>query len=279
MLILALLSLLMSPHHTEEAGLADSSWKWGPRAMNTSRLHFLDTTTNQLPPCGTEPRDHDHENVPRWPVLMFDFASVITLSLSVCAHTFACMSPKISEMVWRLDQVGVSLGITAAFIPACLLIFHCEPFVALQFAAWPSIMGIACMLVNVSDVLPARTRRSSRLALYFALMLSSILPISQAVHSYWEERAIRGFVLRIGATIAIATVAGIIYLARVPERWFVSVFDFLGHSHQLFHVLVFFAFVLHHFNCWWLWYWWMDDGVCPLSRGCEPVISHSLVHM
>ncbi|EAZ20642.1 hypothetical protein OsJ_36258 [Oryza sativa Japonica Group] len=29
-----------------------------------------------------------------------------------------------------------------------------------------------------------------------------------------------------------------VYAARVPERWFPGRFDLVGHSHQLFHLLV-----------------------------------------
>ncbi|KAJ0961413.1 hypothetical protein J5N97_000368 [Dioscorea zingiberensis] len=30
----------------------------------------------------------------------------------------------------------------------------------------------------------------------------------------------------------------VVYAARVPERWMPGMFDLVGHSHQLFHVLV-----------------------------------------
>ncbi|KAJ1935624.1 hypothetical protein EC988_008425 [Linderina pennispora] len=44
-------------------------------------------------------------------------------------------------------------------------------------------------------------------------------------------------------------VAGtLLYAFNIPERWFPGRFDIIGNSHQLFHMLVFFAALTHFYG-------------------------------
>jgi adiponectin receptor len=40
-----------------------------------------------------------------------------------------------------------------------------------------------------------------------------------------------------------------IYIARVPERFFPGKFDFIGHSHNIWHIFVVTAAIFHYFAC------------------------------
>ena len=49
--------------------------------------------------------------VPIWPLLVFDVFSSVTLVLSALAHTFACLPKPVSSVFWKLDQLGIALGV------------------------------------------------------------------------------------------------------------------------------------------------------------------------
>jgi len=53
------------------------------------------------------------------------------------------------------------------------------------------------------------------------------------------------FVTQIAGIYMIIAAALVVYVTKVPEKWFPGCVDYIGSSHQLWHVLVFFA----------LWYW------------------------
>jgi adiponectin receptor len=44
---------------------------------------------------------------------------------------------------------------------------------------------------------------------------------------------------------ALYLVGAFVYVRRIPERWWPGAFDIWGHSHQFWHLFVFFAAVAH----------------------------------
>lgn len=54
------------------------------------------------------------------------------------------------------------------------------------------------------------------------------------------------FIPRVIGMYALTGLAFLIYLARVPERWFSGRFDYLGHSHNWWHFLVLIALYYWH---------------------------------
>jgi adiponectin receptor len=67
--------------------------------------------------------------------------------------------------------------------------------------------------------------------------------------------------------VALCYVVGaVLYLTRFPEKYFPGKFDFVFSSHQLWHLLVFAAAVIHYHGLVRLYTWRveLEEGVCVL---------------
>lgn len=70
---------------------------------------------------------------------------------------------------------------------------------------------------------------------------------------------------RVLGMYVIAGVAFIIYLTKIPERWCAGKFDYLGHSHQWWHIIIVFAL-----------YYWHDSGLIYLEYRMQHACSSYL---
>lgn len=62
----------------------------------------------------------------------------------------------------------------------------------------------------------------------------------------------------------IYAVSALLYATRIPERWKPGMFDIIGNSHQLFHVLVVWGAYVHYQGGL-IYLKWRDVKGCPLS--------------
>src|SRR5262249_20353126 len=109
-----------------------------------------------------------------------------------------------------------------------------------------STIGLGCILVSVAPKFRTPTYRPFRAAMFVAMGLSAIVPISHGLYIYGLEQLDRQIGLRWLVLQGVLYILGAgIYAARVPEKWWPGGFDVWGSSHQIFHVLVVLAGVCH----------------------------------
>uniref|UniRef100_J3LA66 Uncharacterized protein n=2 Tax=Oryza brachyantha TaxID=4533 RepID=J3LA66_ORYBR len=76
--------------------------------------------------------------------------------------------------------------------------------------------------------------------------LSGVVPAVHALLLNWGHAACY-LALALELAMGLAYAAGAwFYVSRVPEKWRPGVFDVVGHSHQIFHVLVLVGAVTHY---------------------------------
>lgn len=81
----------------------------------------------------------------------------------------------------------------------------------------------------------------------------------------WDENVVivtTFYLLIMGALYGLGAV---FYASRIPERWLPGKFDFAGHSHQIFHVLVV-AGALTHYLAGLEYLKWRDSSSCGSGR-------------
>ncbi|EPY22255.1 hypothetical protein AGDE_13517 [Angomonas deanei] len=59
----------------------------------------------------------------------------------------------------------------------------------------------------------------------------------------------------------------IIFIFKIPERWFPGQFDLFLNSHQLWHIFVLLATMNHYFFCAGAFQWWRVTGMA--DRDCR----------
>ena len=198
------------------------------------------------------------------PFLPFYFGAASCLLISSLFHATSNVSPSVDRMGNQIDYVGILLLITGSFVPSIYFGFLCHT--GLQRLYWGMIcsLGLACGVVTVSPRFRTPAWRTWRALMYVALGLSAFVPVIHGLRLYgWyamEDRiAIRWVLGQGGLYIAgaalyavscrtltmLAVVTLMIRQARIPEKWCPGRFDVLGSSHQIFHLFVVVAALVH----------------------------------
>lgn len=176
----------------------------------------------------------------------FFVGAAFCLGMSATYHTISNHSPSVARIGNALDYVGIVGLITGSFIPSIYYGFYCAPRLQLIYWTMISSIGLGCIFVCLMPRFRTPAWRPFRALMFVSMGLSAIFPVIHGLWWYGAEQMtlqiglhwllLQGFLYILGATI---------YAARVPERLFPGQFDIVGHSHQIFHVLVVCAAISH----------------------------------
>ncbi|KMP07813.1 adiponectin receptor protein 1 [Coccidioides immitis RMSCC 2394] len=176
----------------------------------------------------------------------FFAGAAFCLGMSALYHTISNHSPLVAYIGNACDYVGIVGLITGSFIPSIYYGFYCMP--NLQILYWSMIcaLGLGCAIVSTIPRFRTPAWRPFRATMFVSMGLSAVFPLVHgvAVFGFAQMRwqiglwwlLLQGFLYILGAAI---------YAMRVPERLWPGKFDILGHSHQIFHVLVLLAAYAH----------------------------------
>ena len=99
--------------------------------------------------------------------------------------------------------------------------------------------ALTCAIVTVQPRFHTPKGRTIRFLLYIALGVSSCIPAVHGVTAYGFAEHNKRMGLEYFIKLAFLNFTGAcIYASRVPERWLPGVFDIVGASHQLMHLMV-----------------------------------------
>ncbi|XP_055990830.1 membrane progestin receptor gamma [Sorex fumeus] len=180
-----------------------------------------------------------------WPLLVYMGTSCVYPFVSSCAHTFSSMSQKARHICYFLDYGAVnlfSLGSAIAYFayvfPDALMHtrFHdCYLSVAVLNTIFST--GLACY----SRFLETQGSRLYKLLRVLAFAYPYIwvsLPVLYRLFLLPGDSALSEATLYHQKHTAMTLLASFFYSAHLPERLAPGRFDYIGHSHQLFHVCV-----------------------------------------
>uniref|UniRef100_A0ACD5ZGS2 Uncharacterized protein n=1 Tax=Avena sativa TaxID=4498 RepID=A0ACD5ZGS2_AVESA len=184
--------------------------------------------------------------VARWPRTIFIYGAMTCLSVSAAAHLLASHSRRFSRLFWQLDYAGIAVMIVSSFFPPVYYTFLGSHAAQLAYLSAITLLGA---LVVAALLAPARSSprlRHIRAGLFVSMGLSGVVPAMHALWLNWgHPECYLALSLELAMGLVYATGAGF-YVARVPERWRPGMFDCVGHSHQIFHVLVLVGALTHY---------------------------------
>jgi len=185
----------------------------------------------------------------------------ICMIMSVCFHVFGCHDEKTNQQWLGLDLTGISAATLGCYLPGIYYAFYCHSFWRDAYL----LVVVAILLVTL--LLPllhkeylAPKSAPLRIFLYVVTMLYGFVPaihwvfLSGGVSSSW----VRIFFPKLLYTYLLAGSAFVFYISDFPERLCPGRFDFIGHSHQLWHILVCAAL-----------YYWHEAGISFMKRRLE----------
>ena len=181
--------------------------------------------------------------VSRWPRTVFIYGTMTCMLLSAAAHLLACHSRRFSRLFWQLDYVGIAVMMVSSYFPPIYYIFLGSAAAQVAYLSAVTLLGV---LIVAALLAPARSSPHIRAGLFACLGLLGVVP---ALHALWINWGHPEFYLALSLVLAMEllnAVGAACYVARVPERWCPGKFDCVGHSHQIFHVLVLVGALTHY---------------------------------
>ena len=184
-------------------------------------------------------------------LLFFGFflGSTLCFSFSAIFHIMGDHSERLLRIFAKLDYSGISFIITGGYIPSIYYEFYCEPTTMYMYSGLIMFLGVTCMVVSFSDKFGTPQYRSTRAAVFVSLGLSGLFTeIQVAYEQGYEEALAVGRLEYLAVTAFLGVLGALLYACRIPEQFFPGQFDLVFQSHQLFHVLVLAAAVVHLFG-------------------------------
>ncbi|KAI9092127.1 hemolysin-III related-domain-containing protein [Phlyctochytrium arcticum] len=182
-------------------------------------------------------------------IAIFIAASILCLGLSATFHTFICHSRSVCIAWNKADYVGIIFQICGSSVPAIFYAFYCNRQLQITYLTMMTVFGFMTFAMCMSSHFSTPAYRFIRTGCFVALGCSTVIPVIHVVSIYGFQFVSQNLSFWYMISMGLQYLVGaFIYASRVPERWYPGKFDIWGQSHQLFHLLVVSAAVVHYFG-------------------------------
>ncbi|XP_020240892.1 heptahelical transmembrane protein ADIPOR3-like [Asparagus officinalis] len=176
--------------------------------------------------------------IARWPFYTYLTGAMFCLLISSLCHLLSCHSKHTCYVMLRLDYTGISALIVTSFYPLLYYTFACDPFFRNLYMSFITVFGLASVIVSLVPVFEKPEFLMVRTGLFACMGFSGLVPIIHKMVAFGDRpEAVITTVYEL-MMLSFYGVGVIVYALRIPERWLPGKFDLIGHSHQLWHVLV-----------------------------------------
>jgi adiponectin receptor len=177
---------------------------------------------------------------------VFFFAACKCLVCSTMWHTMNSVADQtLMERFACVDYTGISLLIAASIMTTEYTAFYCEPLSRWVYMTATATLGIGGVILPWHPTFNRSDMAWARVAFYVTLGATGFAPVLQLNLTRggawaWE------FYAPIAKSITVYLVGAIVYASQVPERWFPGAFDYIGGSHNLWHIAVLGGILFHY---------------------------------
>ncbi|XP_033643886.1 progestin and adipoQ receptor family member 3-like isoform X2 [Asterias rubens] len=163
-------------------------------------------------------------------------------------HVFSCHSEDAYKRWLGLDLAGISIGILGCYISAVYYAFGCYPY-------WKKIhLAVVCTLLALTIVVQFHRRfltarwATRRLLLFCTSVAYGVGPIIHwiSLQGGFHKEIVQIFIPKILVMYTMAFLALLFYATKFPERCFPGKVDYIGSSHQWWHIIILGAFLWWH---------------------------------
>ncbi|KAK6211977.1 hypothetical protein LQW54_005504 [Pestalotiopsis sp. IQ-011] len=177
---------------------------------------------------------------------IFLLAATVCFGLSATYHTLISHSQKVESIWLRLDFVGIIFLIVGSFIPGIYVGFWCEQFERTIYFGMTGGLGAISIVVMLHPKFQGLKWRTFRLLTLICTGLSGVAPVAHGIYKFgFNQMALQSGLPYYLAEGGLFLLGAVIYATRFPERIKPGRFDIWGSSHQIFHILVVFATIVH----------------------------------
>jgi adiponectin receptor len=177
---------------------------------------------------------------------VFFFAACQCLICSIIWHTMNSVADVcLISMFACVDYTGISLLIASSIMTTEYTAFYCEPTSRWIYMVTTALLGLGGVILPWHPRFNGADMAWVRVAFYVALSATGMLPILQLSITRSPEAAIE-FYTPIAKSLSVYFIGALVYASKVPERWRPGMFDYVGGSHNLWHIAVLGGILFHY---------------------------------
>jgi adiponectin receptor len=177
---------------------------------------------------------------------VFFFAACKCLVCSTIWHTMNSISHQtLLERFACVDYTGISLLVAASIMTTEYAAFYCEPVSRWTYMLITAALGIGGVLLPWHPSFNRADMAWFRVLFYGSLALTGFLPFGQLAYSRgiaWAQY----FYAPVAKSLVVYMTGAFLYASKVPERFCPGWFDYVGCSHNIWHVAVLGGIVFHY---------------------------------
>lgn len=177
-----------------------------------------------------------------WPIVVFLISAALTLFFSATFHCFYVHSSAVLSILQRLDYAGISFLIFGSSVPMIYYGLYCHIGLIIVYTTLIGISTAIAFYFNVSETMMKAEFRGYRFGAYVVSAFMGVIPVIHMMLSV-DKPPVLVYLIVMGASYI---TGGLLYANRVPECWYPGHFDHFFSSHQIFHVLVVTAAIVHY---------------------------------
>lgn len=187
----------------------------------------------------------------------------IAMFASAAYHLFNCQSEEAHFRFLLTDCIGIAIGLSGCFFPVMHYAFYCFPELKVFYGV---ILG---SMFGTAGYVVTRPWFGEKQYTYFRIVTYSVVALSGIIPSaHWtvlhglKSDIVATFIPRIVLLYAFGGAGAFFYVTRIPEVLLPGRFDFIGHSHQIWHILAALVFIVGHKTQQDL-FVWVSSHPCP----------------
>ena len=177
---------------------------------------------------------------------VFFFAACKCLVCSTMWHTMNSIAEQtLMERFACVDYTGISLLIAASIMTTEYTAFYCEPVSRWTYMLTTATLGVGGVIIPWHPTFNRADMRWARVAFYISLGVTGLIPVIQLNLSRGPSWSYY-FYAPVMKSVAVYVIGALVYASQIPERWFPGAFDYVGGSHNLWHVAVLGGILFHY---------------------------------
>jgi adiponectin receptor len=194
--------------------------------------------------------------------ILFTLCAAYTFATSALYHWFCCLNSDTFYDLARFDMSGIALLIGGSMVVPLYYAFRCDQTISTIYMGTIVTLTGSMILLFLIPSLSTEHYRNLRICIFTAFGIGGFVPIVHLSSFYGIfSEFLYERIKTVSLMYATYTFGLFFYFSRIPERIFQRTFDIFFHSHQIWHVAVSTASLIHFYNM----YEFRDASI---SRSC-----------
>lgn len=177
---------------------------------------------------------------------IFFFAACKCLVCSTMWHMMSSIAEQnLMERFACVDYTGISLLVAASIMTTEYTAFYCEPVSRWVYMLTTASLGVGGVILPWHPTFNRADMAWARVCFYVSLSATGFFPVFQLVLTRGPVWAAY-FYAPIAKSVLVYLTGAVLYACKVPERWWPGMFDYVGGSHNLWHIAVLGGILFHY---------------------------------